>query len=203
LHFYLQLYVRGKLPSSGVAIVGSRRPPPDAVAFAYQLAFRLGEPVMSGLAVGIDAAAHRGALDAKLPTVAFVGYGFGRTDPPEHTELEEAIVNGGGAIATLLPPGTRISDESRIARDRLQAEHARAIVLICSEIDGGAMYTMRFARELGRLRFAVTPPADAPADPHWTGNLACIEDGATPLPFAIEAALRMLRQGNETTSGPR
>jgi DNA processing protein len=185
----MRLYVRGRLPTGGVAIVGSRWPPPPAAAFAHRLAFRLGEPVISGLAPGIDAAAHRGALDAGTPTLAFVGYGFGRTDPPEHAELEDAIIRAGGAVATLLPPRTPASQESRVARDRLQAEHARAVVLICSELEGGAMHTMRFARELGRPRFALRPPIEAAASEDWAGNLKCIEDGATPLPFDLEEAL--------------
>ncbi|MGA8574561.1 MAG: DNA-processing protein DprA [Candidatus Cybelea sp.] len=188
----MTLYVRGRLPRAGVAIVGSRQPPPEAAAFAYDLAYRLREPVVAGLAPGIDAAAHRGAIDAGTSTVAFVGYGFGCTDPPEHAELEAAIVASGGAVATLLPPGTCVSEGSRIARDRLQAAHAHAVVLVCSEIDGGAMYTMRFARDLGRVRFAVEPPlAEGPA-PQWDGNRACIADGALPLPFDVRAALKRI-----------
>jgi DNA processing protein len=185
------LQVRGRLPSGGIAIVGSRTPPPDAGAFAYRLAFALGEPVIAGLALGIDAAAHRGALAAGTPTVAFVGYGFGSTYPPQHAELEMAIVDGGGAIATLLPPGAPITDESQIERDRLQAEYARAVVLICSEIDGGAMHTMRFAQELGRARFAVVP-ANAD-DEAWAGNLQAIANGAFPLPLDVQGSLRLLR----------
>ena len=188
-----ELYVRGQLTEGGVAIIGGRRPPPKAAEFAYGLAFWLGLPIVSGLAPGIDAAAHRGALAAGVPTVAFVGYGFGRTDPQEHEELERAIVAAGGAVATREPPGTRISGESKIARDWLQAEHAHAVVLICSEIDGGAMHTMRFARELGRARFAVTPPSEAQAK-DWAGNVQCIADGATPLPFDVEASAILLRR---------
>jgi DNA processing protein len=188
----VRLYVRGRLPVGGVAIVGSRTPPAEAAEFAYGLAFALGEPIVSGLAPGIDASAHRGALAAGISTVAFVGYGFGRTDPPEHAELEEAIVRAGGAVATLCNPGTIASQESRIARDRLQAEHSRAVVLICSEIGGGAMHTMRFARELRRPRFAVTPPSEAAHSDDWAGNLQCIRDGAAPLPFNIAQAVLAL-----------
>jgi DNA processing protein len=188
----MRLYVSGRLPKRGIAVIGSRNPPPEAADFAYQLALRLGEPIVAGLAPGIDAAAHRGALAAGVPTVAFVGYGFGRTDPPEHAELEDAIVKGGGAVATLLPPGTAASEESRIARDRLQAEHARAVVLICTEIGGGAMHTMRFARELGRRRFAVVPPLGTTNPDAWAGNAKCIEDGATALAFELDQALRRI-----------
>ncbi len=187
------MYVRGRLPQGGVAIVGSRTPPPEAAAFAYELAFRLGEPVVAGLALGIDAVAHRGALAAGVPTVAFVGYGFGMTYPPENAALEEEIVRGGGAIATLLHPGTPVSEGALIERDRLQAEHSRAVVLVCTEIGGGAMHTMDFARELGRPRFVVTPPDGAENLPEWAGNLACIAGRATPLPFDVGAALRVLK----------
>jgi DNA processing protein len=189
----MRLFVRGRLPSLGIAIVGSRTPPPEAAAFAYDFALRIGEPVVAGLAPGIDVAAHRGALAAGTPTVAFVAYGFGATDPPQLAELEEAIVKAGGAVATLLPPGTPISQESRIARDRVQAERARAVVLVCSEIGGGALHTMRFALKLRRTRYAIVPPADACGSAAWAGNLKCIAEGATPLPFDVEAALAGVR----------
>src|SRR5579863_2342425 len=107
----MMLYLRGRLAEGGVAVIGSRTPPPQAAQFAYDLAFRLGLPIIAGLAPGIDAAAHRGALAAGIPTVAFVGYGFGCTDPPEHAGLEAAIITAGGAVATLEPPGTCISEE--------------------------------------------------------------------------------------------
>jgi DNA processing protein len=145
----------------------------------------LGEPIVAGLAPGIDVAAHRGALAGGVPTVAFVGYGFGATDPPEHAVLEAEIVASGGAVATLLAPGTPASPQSRIERDRLQAEHSRAVVLVCTEIDGGAMHAMRFAAELGKPRFAVEPPD---ADAIWAGNRICLEAGARPLPFDVEEA---------------
>lgn len=150
----------------------------------------MAEPIVAGLAPGIDAAAHRGALAGNVPTVAFVGYGFGATDPPELAELEEEIVARGGAVATLLSPGTPASEQSRIDRDRLQAEYSRAIVLVCSELEGGAMYTMRFAAEFAKTRFAVTPPND---DPIWAGNRVCLEEGAWPLPLDADAARLKIR----------
>jgi DNA processing protein len=189
----MTLFVRGRLPEPGIAIIGSRTPPREAESFAYELAAKLRETIVAGLALGIDVAAHRGALAAGVPTVAFVAYGLGCTDPPELAELEAAIVNAGGAIATLLAPGIPASEASRIERDRLQAEHSRAVVLVCTEVDGGAMHTMRFARALGRSRFAVKPPREAAACAQWAGNLRCIEEGATPLPFDVEAAAAVLR----------
>jgi DNA processing protein len=182
------------LPDRGIAVIGSRTPPSEAAAFAYLLSFRLGDPIIAGLALGIDAAAHRGALSAGMPTVAFVGYGFGNTYPPEHEALEEAIVTAGGAIATLREPGQPVSEEALVERDRSQAEYARAVVLVCTELDGGAIQTMRFARELGRRRYAVVPPNDARGTPEWAGNLRCLEEGATPLPFDVEKAMLQIRR---------
>ncbi|MBV8333387.1 MAG: DNA-processing protein DprA [Candidatus Eremiobacteraeota bacterium] len=183
------MHVLGRLPEGGVAIVGSRTPPDAACVFAFELARRLGEPVISGLANGIDTMAHRGALAAGMPTLAFVGYGFGCTDPPENEELERAIVEHGGGVATLREPRTPVSPDGLIERDRLQAQHARAVVLVCTEVGGGAMHTLRFARELGKPRFAVAPPDDVRLDAAWGGNLQAIADGAIALPFDVEKAL--------------
>jgi DNA processing protein len=183
--------VRGNLPDGGIAIIGSRTPPKDAEAFAYELAKRVNEPVIAGLAPGIDTAAHRGALAAGTPTVAFVAYGFGASDNPE---LEREIVDAGGGIATVREPNAAVTEEAKIERDRLQAEHARAVVLVCSEIDGGAMHAMRFARELEKPRFAVMPPRNASSDLYWSGNTAALLEGATPLPLKVDEALRRLHE---------
>jgi DNA protecting protein DprA len=184
------LCVRGTLPQGGIAIIGSRTPPPDAAGFARALAAACGVPVVSGLAKGIDAAAHRGALDASLPTIAYVGTGIGATYPPEHHELEEAIVSGGGAIASDRLPDETVTKSALVHRDRLQAAHARAVVLISSEIDGGAMQTVRVAKELGRARFAL----EGNGSPEYAGNLRAIAEGATKLPNKIDAALKLIRR---------
>ena len=188
----MTLYVRGRLPATGVAVIGSRTPPAEAEAFAYRLAFGLRGPVIAGLAPGIDAAAHRGALAAGVPTVAFVGYGFGRTDPPEHEALARAIVGAGGAVATLVSPGTPATADSLVARDRLQAKLACAVVLVSSERTGGAAHTMRFAGELGRARFAVAPPEETDASEAWALNRLCLAEGAVALPLDPPGAMAII-----------
>ncbi|HTD35801.1 MAG TPA: DNA-processing protein DprA [Candidatus Elarobacter sp.] len=175
------LAVRGVLAGRGVAIVGARDADGEACAFAHELAMRLGRTVVSGLARGIDAAAHRGALEAGLPTIAYVGTGIARTYPPEHEELAEAIVAGGGELATENAPHDRATAWSLKRRDRLQAAHAAAVVLVVSDADGGAMHTMRFAEKLGRPRFALDRDA--------SGNAAALAAGALPLPREPEAAV--------------
>ncbi len=187
------LYVRGTIPQGGIAIVGSRTPPPEARDFAFALARGAGSPVIAGLASGIDTAAHRGALAGGNPTVAFVGYGFGQTFPPENAALEREIEQNGGAIATLRAPGECVTERSLVERDRLQVEYAVAVVLVASEAGGGAMHTMRFAREANRPRFAVQPPEPSKGQPSWAGNLRALADGAQPLPLNVSEALRILR----------
>ncbi|HLI94604.1 MAG TPA: DNA-processing protein DprA [Candidatus Baltobacteraceae bacterium] len=182
------LCVRGTLPQDGLAIIGSRTPPADAAAFARELAAACGMPVISGLATGVDAAAHHGALDANAATLAYVGTGLGVTYPPEHRALEDEIVSRGGAVASERLPDEAVTKWALVHRDRLQAAHARATVLIASEIDGGAMQTMRFAKNLGRPRFVL----DAQGQTGYAGNVQARADGAIALPFDVKGALRIL-----------
>jgi len=192
------LCVRGTLAEDGLAIVGSRTPPAAAVEFARELARRCKMPVVSGLAVGIDAAAHHGALDAGSPTIAYVATGLGITYPPEHRALEDEIVARGGAVASDRLPDEAVTKWSLVHRDRLQAAHARATVLIATEIDGGAMQTMRFAKELGRPRFVLNAQGEA----KYAGNVQALADGAMPLPLDPDAALKIIRTtlAKETTT---
>jgi DNA processing protein len=182
------LCVRGTLPKSGLAIVGSRTPPAPAAAFARDLAAACKVPVVSGLAAGVDAAAHHGALEAGSATLAYVGTGLGVTYPPEHRALEDEIVSRGGAVASERLPDEPVTKWALVHRDRLQAAHAAATVLVASEADGGAMQTMRFAKDLHRPRFVL----DAPGEAGYAGNMQARADGAIALPFDVEAALRIL-----------
>lgn len=169
------LSVRGPLPDGGVAVIGSRDATARACAFAAELVATLRRPVVSGLARGVDAAAHRAAAGARLPQVAYVGTGLAHTYPPEHAELAAAILAAGGAIASERLPNDTVSRWALVRRDRLQAAHAQAVVLIESEIDGGAMHTLAFASECGRPRFAMEGDA--------SGNRRAIADGAHALPW--------------------
>ncbi|MFZ1124149.1 MAG: DNA-processing protein DprA [Candidatus Baltobacteraceae bacterium] len=189
------LIVRGRLGRSpwreGVAIVGTREADEEATAMARALAGRSAGPVVSGLACGVDAAAHEGALAAGVATIAYVGNGLGATYPAEHRELEERIVEAGGAVASEMLPGEKATRWSLVRRDRLQAAHAAAVVLVQSELGGGAMHTMGFARELGRPRFALEPRAGG----RYDGNARAIDEGAVALPWELEVAMENVRSG--------
>lgn len=174
------LSIRGSLPRGGIAVIGSREASARACAFATELVTTLGRPLVSGLARGVDAAAHRAAVDARLPQVAYVATGLAHTYPPEHADLADAILAAGGALASERLPAETISRWALIRRDRLQAAHAQAVVLIESEIDGGAMHTMAFAKQCGRPRFAMDGDA--------SGNRRAIADGASPLAWNCAGA---------------
>lgn len=186
------LIVRGTLDPAprggrGTAIIGSRQPITAALRFAGELAASAPPPTVSGLARGIDAAAHRGAIANGRSTVAYVGHGFGATHPPEHQHLEDEIVRHGGAVVTERLPDEAVSNWSLVRRDRLQAAHARAVVLIQSEPDGGAMHTMRFAAQLGRRRLALAPPGEG-----FGGNHAALAGGARTIDWDAATALETL-----------
>ncbi len=147
-------------------------------------------PIVSGLALGIDAAAHRGALASGTPTIAYVATGIGQTYPPEHADLAAEIVSAGGAIASEFLPTARPTAWTFVRRDRLQAAHALATVLVQSERDGGAMHTMASAERLKRNRFALLSNGDAA----FAGNAASIAHGATPLSDDPSHAARAIAQ---------
>lgn len=158
------LYVHGNVDlihrERLVAVVGTREPSRFGVTAATEIVEcvgRAGWGIVSGLARGIDTIAHRAALETGAPTIAILGNGLDRTYPKANTELAEAIVASGGAIASELPFGAPPSPRNLIARDRLQSGMSVALVVAQSGIRGGAMHTARFAVEQGRPLFCPLP----------------------------------------------
>lgn len=163
-----------------LAIVGSRRPTFYGVTVAKRLALeltRLGYCVVSGLARGIDTAAHEGALEAGGPTAAVLGTGIDIVYPPENLELFRRIGDQ-GAILSEFPLGRRADRSSFAMRNRIVSGMSVAVVVVESAVDGGAMITARFAGEHGRLLFAVPGRIDQPTS---GGCHQLIRDGATLL----------------------
>lgn len=174
------LYRRGRYDFSQpcIAIVGSRRTTlyGQAVAkrFGSELA-RLGFCVVSGLARGIDTAAHDGALLAGGKTAAVLGTGIDIIYPPENLELYRRI-EAEGAILSEFPYGRRADRQSFAMRNRIVAGMCDATIVVESDVDGGAMITARFAGEHGRLIFAVPGRIDQNTS---AGCHQLIRDGAT------------------------
>ncbi len=176
------LYRKGAYEFGGpcIAIVGSRRTTlygqATAKKFGAELA-RLGFCVVSGLARGIDTAAHEGALSVGGKTAAVLGTGVDIIYPPENLELYRRIA-AEGAILSEFPFGRRADRQSFAMRNRIVAGMCEATIVVESDVDGGAMITARFAGEQGRLIFAVPGRIDQNT---CAGCHQLIRDGATLL----------------------
>ena len=133
--------------------------------------------MVSGLARGIDTAAHEGALAVDGRTAAVLGNGLDIIYPPENLELYRRIAEK-GAVVSEFPFGRRADRQSFAMRNRIISGICEAIVVVESDVDGGAMITARFAGEHGRLIFAVPGRIDQPSS---RGCHQLIRDGATLL----------------------
>ena len=190
--------VRGRVlreDEPGLAIVGTRRPTREGVRGAREIAracAELGVTIISGLALGVDAAGHRGALDAGGRTIAVLGSGIRRIYPPRNRGLAKRIA-GAGAIISEVAPDAAPSAARLLARNRLVAAMCRGLVAVEAAGDGGTMRTVRDARALGRLIFACDWQSDKPqAD----GTRAVLGMGAEPIlgPDAAEHIVVAIRK---------
>ncbi len=174
----LALFVKGRLePRTAVAVVGSRRPRPESMEFARHLAGELarrGAAVVSGLARGVDAMAHRGALDAGGATWAVLGSGHARLYPPEHKDLAAAVA-ATGAVVSEYPPDTPPHGSRFPARNRIIAGLSRGVVLVEAAARSGSLITARLALEEGRDLF-VAP--GGVLDERFVGSNFLIKQGA-------------------------
>jgi len=176
------LYRKGKFAFDrpSIAIVGSRRTTLYGQSVAKKLGAELGQLgfcVVSGLARGIDTAAHEGALSVGGKTAAVLGCGIDIIYPPENLELYRRI-EADGAILSEFPFGRRADRQSFPMRNRVVAGICEAVVVVESDVNGGSMITARFAGEQGRLIYAVPGRIDQ-ATSHGCHQL--IRDGATLL----------------------
>lgn len=183
------LSVRGDaniLSQPSVAVVGARNASTNGRNLAQRLAADLCAKdlseeedaryvVVSGLARGIDGAAHRGALDAGGSTVAVMAGGVDVIYPPEHEELY-ADICAAGAVVSELPPGLRPQAAHFPRRNRIIAGLSLGVVVVEAATRSGSLITARLALEQGREVFAVP---GSPLDPRSRGANRLIRDGAT------------------------
>jgi DNA processing protein len=182
------LYVRGTLPAPlqgepagvrAVAVVGTRRASDFALQFSREVARELaqaGVTVVSGLALGVDTAAHEGALEApRGTTVAVLGSSVDRPYPAQNAGLARRITEGGGAVVSEYRLGTPPRAEHFPARNRLISGLARGVLVVEGGATSGALITAEFALEEGRTVFAVPGRA---RDPRAAGPLELLKQGA-------------------------
>ncbi|PBI83879.1 hypothetical protein BKP43_56470 [Variovorax boronicumulans] len=184
----LMLYVLGAAAfdltqlGRSLAVVGSRNPTPQGASHARAFARALGEaglPVVSGLALGIDGAAHLGALDAAgdapvLATVAVVGTGLDRVYPARHRDLAHRITLQ-GLIVSELPLGTPPLTQNFPKRNRLIAGLARGTLVVEAALASGSLITARLTSEQGKEVFAIPGSIHSPQS---RGCHALIRQGA-------------------------
>jgi len=176
------LWVAGELTGLAaptVAVVGTRAPSEDGRRLAARLATDLaaaGVCVISGLALGIDAAAHAGALAAQAPTIGVLGGGHDRFFPPRNAELARRIVAGGGAVLSPFPPGHPAFPWQFLARNGIVAALADGVVVVEAAARSGALNTASWAADRGIPVMAF--PGDV-GRAKAAGCLALIRDGAT------------------------
>ncbi len=180
------LAVRGKrsaLALPMVAIVGARNASAVGIKFAQMIARDLGEAgfaIVSGLARGIDAAAHRTAL--VTGTIAVLAGGHDRVYPPEHSELLHALLANGNAVSEM-PLGWEPRARDFPRRNRLISGLALGLIVVEAARRSGSLITARFALEQGREVFAVP---GSPFDPRAQGTNSLIKQGATPVTEAAD-----------------
>lgn len=186
------LHVRGTLlpDERGVAVVGTRRASTYGRDAARHLAAELGRAgltIISGLAHGIDAFAHRAALDAGARTIAVLGCGIDQVYPANHTALAQAIAHQ-GAVISEFPVGTSSAASNFPRRNRILSGLAFGVVIVEAPLKSGALITARTAADQGREVFAV--PGSI-FNPNSAGTHALIADGAK-LVAGVESILEEL-----------
>jgi len=198
------LFVSGSprlLGRASLAIVGSRSATraglETAQAFAAALA-QSGLTIVSGLALGVDAAAHRGALGSAAGTLAVLGTGVDVPYPAAHRQLADAIVARGGALVSELPPGTGPRESSFPRRNRLIAGLSLGVLVVEAALRSGSLITARLAGEYGREVFAIPGSIHSPLA---KGCHLLIKQGAK-LVESAQDVLGELRLGPDRPAAP-
>lgn len=212
----LALYVRGGasvLAQPGIAVVGTRHPTPYGSGMAERLSCDLatrGLVILSGMARGVDTAAHRGTITAKGKTVAVFGTGIDVLYPKENTRLSEQILSLGGALVSEFPMGTFAAPQNFPIRNRIISGLSIGVLVIEAAEYSGTRITARCALEQNRDVFAV--PGNVTNKNSWGPNtlikqgaklVATWEDVWEELPEDVRLALTPERdesQGPETAS---
>lgn len=187
------LYVAGSLEDemSGIALIGTRQATSYGLEMASHFAERLAThhfPIISGLARGIDTAAHLGALKGGK-SVAILGSGLSHIYPAENGELARKIASGKGAVISEFPLTTPPHPYNFPKRNRLVSGLSQALLLIEASLKSGAMLTMKLGKEQGRPLFAIPGRADSV---NFRGNHALIKQSLARLVETPEEVSELL-----------
>lgn len=184
------LYVRGDASAlrhpRTVAIIGTREPTEYGEKVARKSGHRAAEfgfCVVSGLAHGCDAFAHEGCVEARGVGVAVLAHGLDRVYPAANRALAEDLLAHGGCLVSEYPIGFTPMRTAFVERDRIQSGLSDAVLVIETDVKGGTMHTVRFAREQRRPLACIAHPEHLCGEEKTRGNQKLIADGwATPIP---------------------
>ncbi len=143
------------------AVIGARNCDKRGFDIAYRLGVeyaKRGDVIVSGLALGCDAAAHQGCLAARGETIAIVGNGLDITHPKENESLQKRILQNRGLLMSEQPFGIKANPTRLVARNRLQAAMSQKVLVAQCPEHSGTMHTVRFAQKYGKEIFAATYP---------------------------------------------
>jgi len=183
-HIPKKLYLRGLLPKTGkysVAIVGTRKPTMYGTQVACEIAEKLAQQgviIVSGLAYGIDTAAHTGALQGHGTTIAVMAHGLDSIYPRGNSRLAETILEKGGALISEYKPGTEAMKHRFLERNRIVSGLADAILVVEAGERSGTLRTVAEALEQGKEVFAVPGPITSEQS---VGPNRLIQKGAHPV----------------------
>jgi DNA processing protein len=178
LLFHAGVSIPQLLKQPSIAIVGTRHITPYGEQVTYKLARQLAEQgiiIVSGLAFGVDSIAHRAALDAKVPTIAVLPGPLEKIYPSRHERLAVRIIEQGGALLSEYPAGTPAFKQNFIARNRLVAGLARAVLVTEAGKPSGSSHTVKAARKQQTPVLAVPGNITSPAS---AGTNELIQEGA-------------------------
>jgi DNA processing protein len=207
------LWVRGErklLSRPAIAVVGTRHPTPYGTGIAELLSRDLAARrlvIVSGMARGIDLCAHKGALAARMPTVAVWGTGIDVVYPKENKKLAEEILATGGAIVSEMPMGTFPAPQNFPRRNRILSGLSVAVLVVEAGENSGTRVTARCAAEQNRDLYAV--PGNVTNKGSWTPNtlikqgaklVATWEDVWEDLPSQVRLELEALAPGESKSA---
>lgn len=170
------LYVKGDLSvlnnTSTIAVVGTREPTAHGVRATQGIAAlyaQRGYVIVSGLAKGIDTAAHQSTITAHGKTISVFATPLDKVYPSENRKLAEEIVEKAGVLVSELPLGTESWKGAFVQRDRIQSGLSLAVIPVQTSLDGGTMHTIGFAQKQKRLLFCPEPAKEEQQDPQYEG----------------------------------
>lgn len=194
------LHIKGNIEALNkdcIAIVGTREPTDFGKAKAKKVGeifAKDGYVVISGLAVGIDTAAHTGAIEANGITVAVLANGLNTIYPAKNKKLAADILENNGVLLSEYSYGSRINRSSFVARDRIQSALSLGVFVIETDVKGGTKHTAKFCKEHKRALIVLQHPDNLATEPKARGNSQLISDKLADIVFKENEDINLVKE---------